>query len=186
MRTLAPAFVAVLVPAAVLVLLASVAWPLALVLLPFLLWAGLAPVLAQRDVDRLGTGAREALGQLSAHLTRNDPETAELTAFQAIARRRAAFVAEVDAYRKQRAKAARRSVGAKCRAGNRERAGGLVVAALGALLCARGWFPRESLPLLVLVAVAAFMPVAEIVESRASSPIRSRRRAACARWSRCR
>ena len=104
LRTLAPAFVAVLVPAAVLVLLASVAWPLALVLLPFLLWAGLAPVLARRDVDRLGTGAREALGQLGAHLTETIQGPAELTAFQAIARRRAAFVAEVDAYRKQRAK----------------------------------------------------------------------------------
>ena len=42
----------------------------------------------------------------------------------------------------------------------------MVVAALGALLCARGWFPRESLPLLVLVAVAAFMPVAEIGRAR--------------------
>lgn len=38
----------------------------------------------------------------------------------------------------------------------------LAVAPLGALLCARGGFPREALPLLVLVAVAAFMPVAEI------------------------
>ena len=84
-HTLAPAFVAVLVPAAVLVLLASVAWPLALVLLPFLLWAGLAPVLARRDVDRLGTGAREALGQLGAHLTetiqpRNSPRSRPLRA----------------------------------------------------------------------------------------------------------
>jgi ATP-binding cassette subfamily B protein len=29
-------------------------------------------------------------------------------------------------------------------------------------LCLQGWFPRETLPLLVLVAVAAFMPVGEI------------------------
>ncbi|WP_175722213.1 ABC transporter ATP-binding protein [Burkholderia ambifaria] len=161
-HTLAPAFVAVLVPAAVLVLLASVAWPLALVLLPFLLWAGLAPVLARRDVDRLGTGAREALGQLGAHLTETIQGLAELTAFQAIARRRAAFVAEVDAYRKQRAKLlddlSKQSAALEIASG----LGGLAVAALGALLCARGWFPRESLPLLVLVAVAAFMPVAEI------------------------
>ncbi|MCA7929785.1 ABC transporter ATP-binding protein/permease [Burkholderia cepacia] len=161
-HTLAPAFVAVLVPAAVLVLLASVAWPLALALLPFLLWAGLAPVLARREVDRLGTGAREALGQLGAHLTETIQGLAELTAFQAVARRREAFVAEVDAYRKQRARLlddlSTQSAALEVASG----LGGLVVAALGALLCARGWFPRESLPLLVLVAVAAFMPVAEI------------------------
>ncbi|MCW3582442.1 ABC transporter ATP-binding protein [Burkholderia cenocepacia] len=161
-HTLAPAFVAVLVPAGVLVLLASVAWPLALVLLPFLLWAGLAPVLARRDVDRLGTGAREALGQLGAHLTETIQGLAELTAFQAIGRRRAAFVAEVDAYRRQRAKLlddlSTQSAALEVASG----LGGLAVAALGAWLCARGGFPRESLPLLVLVAVAAFMPVAEI------------------------
>ncbi|QQK04289.1 ABC transporter ATP-binding protein [Burkholderia sp. Bp9017] len=161
-HTLAPAFVAVLVPAGVLVLLASIAWPLALVLLPFLLWAGLAPVLARRDVDRLGTGAREALGQLGAHLTETIQGLAELTAFQAIARRRAAFVAQADAYRRQRAKLlddlSTQSAALEVASG----LGGLAVAALGALLCARGWFAHESLPLLVLVAVAAFMPVAEI------------------------
>ncbi|WP_269502432.1 ABC transporter ATP-binding protein/permease [Burkholderia sp. IMCC1007] len=161
-HTLAPAFVAVLVPAGVLVLLASIAWPLALVLLPFLLWAGLAPVLARRDVDRLGTGAREALGQLGAHLTETIQGLAELTAFQAIARRRAGFVAQADAYRQQRAKLlddlSTQSAALEVASG----LGGLAVAALGALLCARGWFAHESLPLLVLVAVAAFMPVAEI------------------------
>ncbi|KUZ00570.1 MULTISPECIES: ABC transporter ATP-binding protein [unclassified Burkholderia] len=161
-HTLAPAFVAVLVPAGVLALLASVAWPLALALLPFLLWAGLAPVLARRDVDRLGTGAREALGQLGAHLTETIQGLAELTAFQALARRRAAFVAEADAYGQQRAKLlddlSSQSAALEVASG----LGGLAVAALGALLCARGWFAHESLPLLVLVAVAAFMPVAEI------------------------
>ena len=161
-HTLAPAFVALLVPAGVLALLASVAWPLALVLLPFLLWAGLAPVLARRDVDRLGSCARDALGQLGAHLTETIQGLAELTAFQALARRREAFVAEVDAYGKQRAKLlddlSAQSAALEIASG----LGGLAVAALGALLCARGGFPREALPLLVLVAVAAFMPVAEI------------------------
>ncbi|KVN58100.1 ATP-binding cassette domain-containing protein [Burkholderia stagnalis] len=161
-HTLAPAFVALLVPAGVLALLASVAWPLALVLLPFLLWAGLAPVLARRDVDRLGSRARDALGQLGAHLTETIQGLAELTAFQALARRRETFVAEVDAYGKQRAKLlddlSAQSAALEIASG----LGGLAVAALGALLCAHGGFPREALPLLVLVAVAAFMPVAEI------------------------
>ncbi|WP_028225094.1 thiol reductant ABC exporter subunit CydC [Paraburkholderia ferrariae] len=163
-HTLAPAFVAVLVPAGVLVLLASVAWPLALVLLPFLLWAGLAPVLARRDIDRLGSEAREALAQLGAHLTETIQGLAELTAFQAIARRRAAFVADIEACRQRRAllldDLAWQGAALEAASG----LGGLAVAGVGALLCARGWFPHETLPLLVLVAVAAFMPVGEIAQ----------------------
>ncbi len=103
-HTLTPAFVAVLVPLGVLVLLAIVAWSLAVVLLPFLLWVGLAPVLARRGIDALGTEARESLGQLGAHLTETIQGLAELTAFQAIERRRAAFAADIDAYREKRAK----------------------------------------------------------------------------------
>jgi ATP-binding cassette subfamily B protein len=161
-HTLAPAFVAVLIPLAVLVLLAVIAWPLAIVLLPFLLWAGLAPVLARRGVDRLGTDAREALGQLGAHLTETIQGLAELTAFQAVARRRAVFSADIDAYRKKRgtllADLSFQSAALEAASG----LGGLAVAALGGWLCLQGWFPRETLPLLVLVAVAAFMPVGEI------------------------
>ena len=161
-HTLAPAFVALLVPAGVLVLLAWVAWPLALVLLPFLLWAGLAPVLARRGIDRLGSGARHALGQLGAHLTETIQGLAELMAFQAVARRRAAFIADLDVYRQRRAQLLDDLSKQGARLEVASALGGLAVAVLGAGLCARGWFPHESLPLLVLVAVAAFMPVGEI------------------------
>src|SRR5207249_5124514 len=41
-HTVAPALVAILVPSAVLVTLAIIAWPIALVLMPFVLFAGLA------------------------------------------------------------------------------------------------------------------------------------------------
>ncbi|MGU7776085.1 ABC transporter ATP-binding protein/permease [Burkholderia sp. MR1-5-21] len=161
-HTLAPAFVALLVPAGVLALLAWVAWPLALVLLPFLMWAGLAPVLARLGIDQLGSDARDALGRLGAHLTETIQGLAELTALQALARRRAAFVDDVEACQRQRAKLlddlSRQGAALETASG----LGGLAVASLGALLCAHGWFAHESLPLLVLVAVAAFMPVAEI------------------------
>src|SRR5207247_11116886 len=43
-HTVAPALVAILVPSAVLLSLAVVAWPVALALLPFVLYAALAPV----------------------------------------------------------------------------------------------------------------------------------------------
>jgi ATP-binding cassette subfamily C protein CydCD len=101
-HTVAPAFVAVLIPAGALALLTWMAWPLALVLLPFLAWAGLAPVFARSGIDRLGTAARGALGQLSAHLTETIQGLAELAAFQAVGRRRAIFLADIAAYQEKR------------------------------------------------------------------------------------
>jgi ATP-binding cassette, subfamily B, bacterial len=161
-HTVAPAFVAVLIPTGVLALLAWVAWPLAIILLPFLTWAGLAPVFARRGIDRLGSEARDALGRISAHLTETIQGLAELAAFQAIERRRAVFLADIAAYqRKRRAllyDLATQTAGLEIAMG----LGGLAVAALGAVLSAQGWFAHQWLPLLVLVSAAAFMPVAEI------------------------
>src|SRR5258708_27882367 len=66
-HTVAPALVALLVPSTVLLSLAIIAWPIALALLPFVLYAGLAPVVLRGRIDRLGGAAREALGLLGAH-----------------------------------------------------------------------------------------------------------------------
>ncbi|NYH20917.1 ABC transporter ATP-binding protein/permease [Paraburkholderia bryophila] len=161
-HTVAPAFVALLVPAAVLALLAWTAWPLALVLLPFLASAGLTPILARGKIDRLGGLARAALGQVGAHLTETIQGLAELIAFQATGRRRAVFLDDLATYQAQRSALqddlSRQSAALEVATG----LGGLAVALLGAVLAARGWFAHEWLPLLVLVSVAAFMPVAEI------------------------
>jgi len=161
-HTVGPAFVAVLIPASVLVLLACIAWPLALVLVPFLAWAGFAPVFARADIDRLGGQARGALGQLGAHVTETIQGLAELAAFQATGRRRTVFQADVAAYQEKRlallGDLSRQTAALEVATG----LGGLTVALLGAVLCAHGWFGHQWLPLLVLVSVAAFMPVAEI------------------------
>ncbi|OTP80279.1 thiol reductant ABC exporter subunit CydC [Caballeronia sordidicola] len=161
-HTVAPAFVAIVIPASVLALLAWAAWPLALVLLPFLAWAGLTPVFARSKIDRLGSRARAALGQLGAHLTETIQGLAELAAFQATGRRRAVFLADIEAYQQQRSALlddlSRQSAALEIATG----LGGLAVALTGAVLAANGWFAPQWLPLLVLVSVAAFMPVAEI------------------------
>jgi len=64
-HTLAPAFVAVLVPLAVLALLISFDVGMALALLPFLLLVVVSPLMMRGRVDRLGSRAREALGDLT-------------------------------------------------------------------------------------------------------------------------
>ena len=92
-HTVAPALVAVLVPATVLLTLAFVAWPIALALLPFVLFAGLAPVLRRARIDRLGAEAREALGLLGAYVTETIQGLSDLVAFQAVGRRRDGFMA---------------------------------------------------------------------------------------------
>src|SRR5262249_22390784 len=62
-HTITPAFVAILVPAGVMITLGAFGWPLAIVLLPFLAYAGLTPVLARARIDRLGSRApRPAAG----------------------------------------------------------------------------------------------------------------------------
>jgi ATP-binding cassette subfamily C protein CydCD len=161
-HTVAPAFVAVLIPAAVLAMLGWMAWPLAVVLLPFLAWAGLAPVFARGKIDVLAGQARGALGLLGAHLTETIQGLAELTAFQALGRRRAAFLEGTASYQRHRAALlsdlSHQTASFEIATG----LGGLSVALLGAVLSGHGWFAHEWLPLAVLVSVAAFMPVAEI------------------------
>jgi ATP-binding cassette subfamily C protein CydCD len=163
-HTVAPAFVAVLVPVVVLVWLGASAWQLAAALLPFLAYAGLAPVFKRGAVDRMASQARAALGQLAAHVTETIQGLAELMAFRAAERRRDEFMQRVREYQVQRlillADLTRQSERLELVAG----LGGLAIAVTGANLVASGALAPTVLPLLILVAVAAFVPVSEIAQ----------------------
>jgi ATP-binding cassette subfamily C protein CydCD len=161
-HTLAPAVVAVLVPAVVLATLAAVAWPVALALLPFLLYASLAPALLRRRVDRLGAHSREALGGLVAHVADSIQGLAELAAFQATDRRRMDFLERVRAYHAIRLAFFRDLSWQAAALEVATGLGGLAVAGVGAILAARGTLAPTVLPVLTLLAVAAFLPVSEI------------------------
>ncbi len=101
-HTVAPALVALLVPSVVLATLAVVAWPIALALAPFIIYAGLAPIFRRTRIDRLGGAAREALGLLGAHVTETIQGLSDLVAFQAVGRRRDGFMHAVRAYQQTR------------------------------------------------------------------------------------
>ncbi len=163
-HTVAPAAVAALVPAAVLLLLGWAGWPLAAVLLPFLGYAALSPVLGRARIDRIGTQARGALGEVGAMVTETIQGLGELTAFQATGARRTRFLRHLERYGALRlallADLSRQAAGLEVATG----LGGLAVAGAGAWLVAQGSVPAALLPLLVLVSVAAFMPVAEIAQ----------------------
>ena len=163
-HTVAPAFVALLVPITVLLALALVSWPLALALFPFLAYAAASPVIGRTRIDRMGSSARGALGVLNAHVAETIQGLAELFAFQATNRRHAEFSTLTAQYQTTRIglldDLSRQTAGLEIATG----LGGLAVAATGALLVANGTIAATTLPLLVLISVAAFLPVSEIAQ----------------------
>jgi ATP-binding cassette subfamily C protein CydCD len=163
-HTIAPAIVAVLVPVAVVAAMAWMAWPLALVLAPFLLYAGASPVLGRQRIDALGSAARDALGLIGAYATETIQGLAELTMFGATARRRDAFMASVRGYQALRLSLLADLSFQAAMLDAATGLGGLAVAALGAVLAAHGMIAPAMLPLLVLISVAAFLPVSEIAQ----------------------
>jgi ATP-binding cassette subfamily B protein len=163
-HTVAPAFVAVLIPGAVLVALSIMAWPLALALLPFLAYAACSPILGRRRIDELASASRRALGELGAHATETIQGLSELIAFDATIRRRDAFMAYARRYQAMRLALLQdlswQTAGLEMATG----LGGLAIAAVGAPLVLHGWIPPTLLPLLVLISIAAFLPVSEIAQ----------------------
>jgi ATP-binding cassette subfamily C protein CydCD len=161
-HTIAPAIVSVLVPLSVLGFLGIYSWPVALALLPFLAYALVSPVRGRRHVDALGDKARHALGEMSAHTTDTIQGLADLTAFQATGRRREQFLKVADQYRIRRLDIlrdlSRQTAWFEVAMG----LGGLAVAVVGALQVSAGALSASMLPLLVLIALATFLPVSEI------------------------
>jgi ATP-binding cassette subfamily C protein CydCD len=163
-HTITPAIVAVLVPVAVMLALGWYAWPLAVGLAPFLAYAGLSPVLGRKRIDAMGSAARGGLGAIGAFATETIQGLSDLVMFDAAERRRDVFMDAVRGYQTLRL---RLLEDLSFQAGALEVAtglGGLAVAAIGALLVTGGGLEATRLPLMVLISVAAFMPVSEIAQ----------------------
>jgi ATP-binding cassette, subfamily B, bacterial len=163
-HTVAPALVAVMVPAAVVLTLAFVAWPIALALLPFVLYAGLAPVVTRARIDHLGAQARDALGLLSAYVTETIQGLSDLVAFQAVAGRRRGFMELVRGYQQTRLELLRDLSSQTAQLEIVTGLGGLAVAVVGARLAAEHQLMATTLPLLILLALASFLPISEIAQ----------------------
>src|SRR5207302_4917763 len=177
-HTVAPALVAILVPSAVLLSLALVAWPVALALLPFVLYAALAPVVMRARIDRLGAQARDALGLLSAYVTETIQGLSDLVAFQAVAGRRRGFMELVRGYQQIRLKLLHDLSSQTAQLEIVTGFGGLAVAVVGARLAAEHALTATTLPLLILLALASFLPISEIahVSRQLADTIASTRR----------
>jgi ATP-binding cassette subfamily C protein CydCD len=163
-HTVTPALVAILVPAAVLVTLGAFAPLLALVLVPFLLYTALVPVLGRSRIDRLSSRAREASGDLNAQVVDTVQGLGEILAY-----------GRVRAWGEALADRARRFHDLRLpflrdlalQTGLQETAtglGGLAVTAIGAWLAAQGRLDPAALPLLTLLALSAFVPLWEVAQ----------------------
>ncbi|PYM56422.1 MAG: ABC transporter [Candidatus Rokuibacteriota bacterium] len=163
-HTIAPAFVGVLVPAAVLGTLLWQGWPMAVVLLPFLGYVALSPVLGRGRIDQLSARAREAAGELNAHAVDSLQGLAEVAAFQQEGRRNAEFAAKARPYVQARMAFLRDLTRQGALQEVATGLGGLAVATTGALLVGDGRLDAGILPLLTLLALSAFVPVWEIAQ----------------------
>jgi len=163
-HTVAPAFVAMLVPALVL---ATLAWAdiwLAVALLPFLLTVGLSPWLMRGRVDRLGSQAREAAGELAAHAVDSIQGLGEVVSNRQERRRAEDLDRLTDWHIRLRLPFFRELTAQHSILEVLTGLGGLAVVTVGALRASTGAIDSGLLPLLTLLALAAFLPVSEIAQ----------------------
>jgi ATP-binding cassette subfamily C protein CydCD len=163
-HTVAPAFVAILVPAVVVAVLASTSGWLALALLPFLLAVGLSPFLMRKRVDRLGSQAREAAGELGAFAVDSVQGLGEIVAFQQEGARGSKLDQLSQRHITLRLPFFRELTLQQAILEVLTGLGGLAVVTTGAALAGRGTLDPGLLPLMTILAMAAFLPVSEIAQ----------------------
>ncbi len=163
-HTVTPALVAILVPAAVLATLGAFAPALALVLVPFLVYTALVPILGRSRIDRLGSRAREASGDLSAHVVDTVQGLGEILAYGRVrawgdtlaAKARRFFELRLPFLHDLSLQTALQETATGL--------GGLAVIVVGAWLAQHGRLDPVALPLLTLLALSAFVPLWEVAQ----------------------
>ncbi len=162
-HTITPAFVAVLVPGAVLVTLATFHFGLVAALLPFLSVVAVSPFVLRRRIDNLASQDREALGGLNAHTAETIQGLSEIVAFEQEAGRKAEFMSLVDRHQSVRLPFFGELTIQTVLVEVATTFGGLSVVIAGGLLV-EGTSIAPYLPLLTLLAMSAFLPISEIAE----------------------
>jgi len=163
-HTVAPAFVAVLVPALVVWFLGVQSLWIALALIPFLAAVGLSPFLMRGKVDRLGSKAREAAGELGAFAVDSVQGLGEVVTFQDEKRRAEGFDRLADHHIALRLPFFGELTKQQSLLEIFTGLGGLAVVVTGASLAGSGAIDPGILPLITLLAMAAFLPVSEIAQ----------------------
>ncbi len=164
-HTVTPAFVAVLVPAAVLATLAIIAWPVALVLLPFLAAVAVSPFFAQRRSERLGEELRDQLGDVHSHMVDSIQGMREISAFGQGPARTAEMVSNSWRFAHCQLRFLKERAFQVGFIESMTALGGLAVLAMGVWMLTRGDISRPYLILAVVLSVAAFAPISDIART---------------------
>ena len=164
-HTITPAFVAILVPAGVLATLAFVAWPIALVLSPFLLAVAISPFMAQKRSEGLGDELRSQLGDVHAHMVDSIQGMREISAFGQGSARTAEMVDNSWRFAYFQLRFLKERAFQIGFIEGMTALGGLAVLTMGAWLMTEGEISRPQLILSVILSVAAFAPISDIART---------------------
>ena len=164
-HTITPAFVAILVPAGVLATLAFVAWPVALVLSPFLLAVAISPFMAQKRSEGLGEELRSQLGDVHAHMVDSIQGMREISAFGRGPARTAEMVDNSWKFAHFQLRFLKERAFQIGFIEGMTALGGLAVLTMGVWLMTNGDITRPQLILSVILSVAAFAPISDIART---------------------
>ena len=164
-HTISPAFVAFIVPLAVLITLALISWPLAVVLLPFLLAVAIRPFYDQKTNEHLGDEVLTKLGGIHAQMVDNIQGMREITAFGQGPTRTGDVRERGWDFAGSHLKARKAQESQTAFIESVTGLGGLAVLAMGAWLVLEGRMDRPDLPLAALLALSTFSPVSDIART---------------------
>jgi len=164
-HTITPAFVAILVPAGVLATLAFVAWPVALVLSPFLLAVAISPFMAQKRSEGLGEELRGQLGDVHAHMVDSIQGMREISAFGRGPARTKEMVDNSWKFAHFQLRFLKERAFQIGFIEGMTALGGLAVLTMGVWLMTNGDITRPQLILSVILSVAAFAPISDIART---------------------
>ena len=164
-HTITPAFVAILVPAGVLATLAFVAWPIALVLSPFLVAVAISPFMAQKRSEGLGEELRSQLGEVHSHMVDSIQGIREISAFGQGPARTAEMVANSWRFAQFQLRFLKERAFQIGFIEGMTALGGLSVLTMGVWLMTQGDISRPQLILSVILSVAAFAPISDIART---------------------
>ena len=163
-HTVAPAFVAIFIPTIVILLLGLESYWISIALIPFLMAVGVSPFLKRKKVDRLGSKAREAAGELGAFAIDSVQGLNEIVSFQQEERRSDGFDRLADEHIALRLPFFNELTWQQSMLEILTGFGGLAVVITGALLVKEGEIDPGILPLLAILSMSAFLPVSEIAQ----------------------
>jgi ATP-binding cassette subfamily C protein CydCD len=163
-HTIAPAFVAVTIPAAVMVVLGVFQFELALILLLFLVLVALTPLVGNKALSRVASSSREQLGEINAHMVDSVQGMREIVAFSAENHRLNEVTDNQRKYAAHRIRFFKHITLQRVAIETLIGLGGVSVLTAGAYFARQGDLSPSILPLLSLIALSSFIPVSEIAQ----------------------